>query len=229
MSNDVNGSGGATGTAARVFGHGLAGVFGAAGRLRPSTKPLHPRGSVATATLRRVGLAPPVGVDWLDRSGDDEVLVRFSRSVGLPGPLPDILGLAVRVPTATGHGDILFSTTGSGPLGRFVLMPARNSSSVTYSTLLPYRTPAGPVLLAVTGGAESEGSEFTLSAAVGRGPWRRFGSLHLRETAGSDEYVAFDPMTNTVPDLEPYEWVRQLRERSYRAARHTRGDERLRP
>ena len=57
------------------------------------------------------------------------------------------------------------------------------------------------------------------------------GSVHCTcgETAESDEYVAFDPMTNTVPGLEPYEWVRQLRERSYRAARHSRGDERLQP
>lgn len=223
-------SGGATGAAARVVGNVLAGVFGAAGRLRPATKPLHPRGRVSAATLERVGLREPTGVEWLDGAGVDEVLVRLSRSVGLPEPLPDVLGLAIRVPLQSGGpGDLLFATTGSGPIGRFVLAPARDAAT-TYSTLLPYRAPGGSLLLAAAGATNRAGDlRFDLQVASPRGPWRRFGTVTLFPEPPTDEYVAFDPMTNTIPGLEPYEWVRQLRARSYRAARHSRGDERVRP
>jgi hypothetical protein len=228
--NDDKGSGGATGAAARVFGKGLAGVFGTAGRLRPATKPLHPRGSVSAATLERFGLSEPTGVDWLDNTGVDEVVVRLSRSIGLPGPLPDVLGLAIRVPLGPDrHGDLLFSTTGCGPVGRFVLRPARDPAS-RYSTLLPYRAPSGPLLLAAAGSTGPAGElRFDLQVASPRGPWQRFGTVIVSPEPASDEYVAFDPMTNTIPGLEPYEWVRQLRARSYRAARHSRGDERVHP
>ncbi|MFN2561951.1 MAG: hypothetical protein ABR571_11720 [Jatrophihabitans sp.] len=231
MSDQGKGSGGATGAAARVFGKGLAGVFGAAGRLRPATKPLHPRGSVHAATLERVGLSEPTGVDWLDTGGVDEVLVRLSRSVGLPGPVPDVLGLAIRVPLGgSRHGDLLFATTGSGPIGRFVLRPVRDPAA-RYSTLLPYRTPAGSLLLAAAGITGPAGDlRFDLQvASPPRGPWRRFGSLTVFPEPSPDEYVAFDPMTNPIAGLEPYDWIRQLRARSYRAARHSRGDERVQP
>jgi len=225
-----NGGGGASGAAARVFGKGLAGVFAAAGRLRPATKPLHPRGRVSAATLERVGLREPTGVGWLDTGGVDEVLVRLSRSVGLPDSLPDVLGLAIRVPLAgDGPGDLLFATTGSGPLGRFLLVPVRDAAT-TFSTLMPYRTPSGPVLLAAAGSTGPTGDlRFHLQVASPRGAWRRFATVTLFPEPSSDEYVAFDPMTNTIPGLEPYEWVRQLRARSYAAARHSRGDERVHP
>lgn len=67
--------------------------------LRPAAKPFHPRGHVVTATLHRFGAEPRTGAEWLDTAGVDEVLVRQSRAIGLPAPLPDIFGLAVRVPT----------------------------------------------------------------------------------------------------------------------------------
>ena len=68
---------------------------------RPAAKPLHPRGAVVRGDLRRSGAttsARPTrsGVPWLDEPGNDEVLVRQSRSVGLPEGLPDVHGLALR-------------------------------------------------------------------------------------------------------------------------------------
>src|SRR5689334_13350477 len=79
---------------------------------RPAAKPLHPRGSVVTGTLHRFGADAKAGVAWLDQPGDDRVLVRRSRAIGLPSPAPDVFGLAVRVPTDGGYGDLLFASTG---------------------------------------------------------------------------------------------------------------------
>ncbi len=42
---------------------------------RPAAKPLHPRGSVVTGTLRRRGARDETGAAWLDRTGEDLVLV----------------------------------------------------------------------------------------------------------------------------------------------------------
>jgi hypothetical protein len=222
--------GGASGAAVRVSGRVLAAAFSAAGRLRPDSKPLHPRGAVTSATLRRFGLADGCGVPWLDEPGVDSVLVRLSRSLGLPAPWPDVLGLAVRVPMAEGgHADLLMSSTGTGALSRFLLVPARRPGAATYSTLLPYRAPTGAVLLAATPAPGPDALRFDLRLAPPRGRWRVFANLQVRAADACDEDIAFDPMTNTVPGLRPYDWVRQLRAGSYRAARHARGDQRVRP
>jgi hypothetical protein len=55
------------------------------------------------------------GVAWLDEAGTNQVAVRLSRSLGLPAPHPDILGMALRIPTQPGQfGDVLLATTGTG-------------------------------------------------------------------------------------------------------------------
>ena len=51
---------------------------------------------VFDAVLERSGLR--CGIDWLDVTGTDGVVVRLSRGAGLPARLPDLLGLAVRIP-----------------------------------------------------------------------------------------------------------------------------------
>jgi hypothetical protein len=214
---------------ARVVGRLAAGAFAVAGRVRPSPKPLHPRGAVQGATLARFGLEQPVGVAWLDEPGSDVTLVRLSRSAGLPAPLPDVLGLALRVPSGAGHADLLFSTSGKGRFGRFVLAPARRPEFATYSTLVPYRTSRGPAVLTAVGCGNESAPVFELRVAIGRGPWQTFGRLELEAAAREDADIAFDAVTNPVPGLEPYEWVRQLRAGAYRAARRSRGDDRVRP
>lgn len=189
---------------------------------RPAAKPLHPRGDVVRGTLQRFGAAGATGVPWLDLPGSDEVLVRRSRALGLPDGAPDVLGLALRVPTRDGgHGDLLFATTGLGPVTRFTLLPARTSQAATFTTLLPYRTPAGPVLLA----AEPRGPNgFALSWAAGAGAWHGFAELRLQEepVGEPDALVSFDPVTRPVPGLETYGWVRRLREPAYQTARRSR-------
>jgi hypothetical protein len=204
-------------------GAALRGWFTVASHLRPAAKPLHPRGRLMPATLTRSGATPGTGVAWLDEAGEDEVLVRESRAVGLPEPFPDIHGLALRVPYAADRsGDLLFATTGTGALTRYLLRPTR-SPRRPQSTLLPYRTAGGALLLAAFPTAER--GRFALACASPRGPWRQFAVLRIGErriSAEPDPMVAFDPMVNTLPGLAPYDWVRRLRAGAYAAARSSR-------
>jgi hypothetical protein len=183
-------------------------------------KPLHPRGDLVRGTLHRSGVLPPTGVPWLDEPGQDDVLARVSRAVGLPSVVPDVHGLALRVPTEQGYGDLLLASTGTGRATRFLLTAARRPGGRPMTTLLPYRTPAGPVLLGAT---EESPGRWVLAVAAPQGPWRRFAGLTLAETREESE-VSFDPVRNTVPGLEVPDWVRRLREPAYRTARRSRSD-----
>jgi hypothetical protein len=162
------------------------------------------------------------GVAWLDAVGDERVQVRLSRSVGLPTRLPDILGMAVRVPVAGGRGgDLLLATTGTGSLGRFLLRPARDPHEAAYTTLFPYRTRSGPLLLAAFP-VTSAPPVFQLAWARGTGSWNAFATLEIRGAAGIDSARPFDPVRHVVPGLETYDWAATLREPSYAASRRAR-------
>jgi hypothetical protein len=202
----------------RVAGQVLAAATRSLAAVRPAPKPLHPRGELVRGRLYRHGVQPPVEVAWLDERGEDDVLVRLSRAIGLPDRLPDIHGLALRVPVADGsYGDLLFATTGWGRITRFVLTPTRRPDR-PMTTLLPYRAPTGAVVL----GARANGAEsFELSVAPYDGEWRTFADLRLSRQP-LDEDVSFDPVEHQLPGLEQYAAVERLREPSYRRARDTR-------
>jgi hypothetical protein len=191
--------------------------------VRPAAKPLHPRGSVVRGTLHRFGNGERTGAAWLDEAGDDQVVVRVSRAVGLPSPLPDIHGLALRVPTpGGGHGDLLLATTGLGRLTRFTLTAARSPYRRPLTTLLPYRTPTGAVVVAAQ---FRDDTTVGLAWARGRGRWHAFAELVLQEdpVREDDRLLSFDPVRNTLPGLATYGWVRRLREPAYATARRCRG------
>lgn len=204
--------------AASVGGAALAGATRVVAAVRPADKPLHPRGEVSGGRLRRTGGDQRTGVAWLDEPGDDDVLVRRSRAVGLPAPLPDIHGLAIRVPLQTGHADLLLASTGLGRVTRFTLTGGRSPDSRPMTTLLPYRSPTGPLLLA----AVPRPNGFDLAWARPDGPWHGFGELVVGEASTGDALVSFDPVRNPVPGLDTYDWVRRLREPAYGTARHSR-------
>jgi hypothetical protein len=190
---------------------------------RPAAKPLHPRGGTVLGTLHRFGVGDGTGAEWLDLPGDDRVLVRQSRAVGLTASAPDVHGLAVRVPTGdAGYGDLLFASTGLGRLTRFVLTCARSPYTRPMTTLLPYRTPAGPVLLSAVFRDETTA---LLSWAVGVGAWHPFAELRLDVDPADepDTPLSFDPVSSTLPGLATYDWVRRLRAPAYAtAARRSR-------
>jgi hypothetical protein len=199
----------------------LAAATAVLAALRPARKPLHPDGEILAARVFRSGSAEPTGVGWLDEPGEDDADVRLSRAVGLPGALPDIHGLALRVHAPDGVGDVLFATTGLGRLTRFLLTPSRGPQTRPMTTLLPYRTDTGAVVLA----AEAIGVEvYELSWARPDGPWHAFAVLRL-STGRREQHLSFDPVVHQITGLEQYPSVRRLRGPAYRRARHSRGDD----
>jgi hypothetical protein len=216
--------------AASAGGAGLAAVIGLISRLRAARKPLHPRGLQLPGTLSRQGCEERWNVPWLDEQATADVTARLSRGLGLPASLPDVVGLAVRISEGDQVTDLLFSTTGTGRLTRFLLFP-RRAPEGGYGTLMPYRTPTGPVLLAAVLSKRERNAEIigtgatvVLLAARPRGRWHRFGVIELqpRGARPEDPPISFDPVYNAPPGLPPYDWTRRLRERAYAAARRHR-------
>lgn len=187
--------------------------------VRPSPKPLHPEGRLVTGTLRRHGSPVPSGSSWVDEAGEDLVVARLSRAIGLPQALPDIYGLAVRVPSGASTGDLLFASTGWGRVGRYVLSFGGHVGARPMTTLLPYRTSQGAVLL---GASATSPSTFELWWSRGSGPWHCFAELELSEGRDADPVVSFDPVRNRLPGLEQYPAVVRLREPAYLRARRSR-------
>ena len=88
------------------------------------------------------------------------------------------------------------------------------------TTLLPYRAPIGPILL---GARRVDDQVFDLSWARLTGEWHSFAGLALLpDEQDTDPEISFDPMLNRLPGLEPYDWVRRLREPGYATARRER-------
>lgn len=226
--------GGPADAAGRLF----AGMFRLLKSVRPD-RPLHPEGLGLSGTLLITGSpAETSGVDWLDSPGTGTVAARFSRSIGLPQALPDVLGLALRVTTEPGAGsstagntgpaDLLFASTGWRLPGRFLLQPRLDVDAAALSTLMPYRGRKGPVLLglrtiSLPPGPLSDG-EWVLGLYWARpaGAWRPCGELRLHAAAEpGDTSLRFDPLAHQPPGADAYAWTRRLRERSYREAQRS--------
>jgi hypothetical protein len=225
-------------------GRAVAVPLGALARWRRG-KPMHPRGAVFDGLLERRGGPPgeePFGVPWLDAVATDAVVVRISRGAGLPAPWPDLLGLAVRVPSAGGAVDLLLTTTGSRPLTRLVPVPRRDAAAV-YSSIMAYRSDAGALRIAafprqdgvpsdpapLAGEVDRAGVCFTLAVARGRGAWRPFAALTLTASAEPlDPDVRFDAVRRPPPGLVPDGPMARFRAPAYAAAQAARGHGRAR-
>ncbi|MGY1811595.1 phosphodiesterase [Blastococcus sp. SYSU D00820] len=216
----------------RAAGRAVAVPLGALARRRRG-KPMHPRGVVLDGVLARTGGS--WGVPWLDEPAREAVTVRFSRGVGLPEPWPDLLGLAVRIPTGGSPVDLLLSSTGRGRLTR--LVPAfRRDAGGPYCSIMGYRTAAGTVRLGarIEGGplAPSDpeplartapGRVFELSAAVGAGGWRAFGRLEVGDPVGElDPDLHFDAVRHPPPGLVPDGPMARFRAPAYATAQQER-------
>lgn len=210
--------------AASIGGGLLAGATQALATLRTAAKPLHPEGEVRRGRLVRRGTAygPDTGVAWLDEPGEDDVVVRLSRAVGLPDGVPDIHGLALRVLGSGGPADLLFANTGTRRLTRFALTASRHPRARPMTTLLPYRTVTGPVLLRVDSATPIDGADrYELSWARPWGRWRPFATLTL-DQHHADASISFDPVVHQLPGLAQYPAVLRLREPAYSRARRSR-------
>jgi hypothetical protein len=220
-----------------LAGRAVAVPLGALAHLR-SGKPMHPRGVVVDAVLERSGGPAAWGVPWLAARAEDPVVVRLSRSVGLPAPLPDVLGLALRVPAVEHPVDLLLSSAGRGVLARRVIVPRRDAASV-YSSIMGYRSDAGTVLLAalpdpgtdplpstpgpLAAAIAARRPVFALAAARGSGEWHPFGRLRLMGPVDPvDPDVRFDAVRNPPPGLVPDGPMARFRAPAYAAAREGR-------
>ena len=229
-----------TGTPARVGGNVLAGLVSAV-RLVRRPRPLHPHGVALAGTLTPVAGRAASGLAWLD--GLDaplDVDARFSRGGGLPAALPDVLGLALRIPDGGGTTvDLLLASTGLSPIGRFLLAPRRALSGARLTTLMPYRGSAGPVLVGVlvdadpplpAGAADLGRALATRSVgmrlvhATPRGRWHVAARIELAHDAAGplDTATRADPVLAAPPGDTTYSWTRRLRAPGYRAARRGR-------
>jgi hypothetical protein len=200
--------------------------------MRPD-RPIHPAGIRLAGTLEKQASAS--GAAWVDTAGTHPVTARLSRSLGLPGRCPDVLGLALRFTENGTPADVLLASTGSSRAGRFALTMRRDAAAGVFSSLMPYKTASGPLLLAARtvsapGRLRAEPRTFRsdlgqdawtlgLYHARPRGQWIRFGTLTLRASDASDTSERFDPVLNTFPGAGTYEWTARLREPSYAAAR----------
>jgi len=217
---------------AELAGRVVAVPLGAIARVR-SGKPMHPRGAVFDAVLERHGATPPFGVPWLDDVTSDPVVVRLSRSVGIPAPLPDVLGLAIRLGGDTAPVDLLLSSTGRGRWSRLVPVP-RIGADATYSSIMAYGSAAGPVRIGAlpeASGIPSDpepaadaatrgGVVFTLAAALGRGEWRPFARLRSTGARGPlDPALRFDAVQNPPPGLTADGPMARFRRPAYATAR----------
>lgn len=205
----------------RVISSTVGTLFSTLARAR-GARAVHPRGEVRTALLTRSGVSPSTGVPWIDTEGQERVLVRMSRSVGLPPPFPDVFGLSVRVdPGGPAPHDLLLSTAGRSPLTRHLLRPAFGPDRATYSSIVPFRTPFGRLML----GALPEEGGFGLAVAMPGSRWQRFAGLRLDPAPPGHPDTAqldLDAVLHPFPGLDMPSWLARLREPAYRASRQAR-------
>jgi hypothetical protein len=176
-------------------------------------------------------------------------LLRFSRGAGLPEPLADALGVAVKLPDAHGRGadqDLLLTSSADRPLLRRLLFPARTFVRGTFSTALPYdlggkrvvlllvpvrtgsrRSPGG---VARGGGALAElraaaadalGFELRTAGTFGRSQPLATLSVGQPLSAEQTQALRFNPWT-TRPGIHPSGWLNLLRDAAYRASQRGR-------
>jgi hypothetical protein len=213
-------------------------------------KAFHPDGVVYDARLAITGdPTAPQAAELLSRRDEHCVIARFSRAVGLPRPIPDLLGLSLRVLDAYGagrHQDFLLVTSADYPLLHHIFLPARDVQQRPYTSSLPYRAKDD---LFVVGAVPQPGSPrldgrneferlqaaastgrlaFDLAVARIAGRFRPVGSLHIgRRLAHELDALRFNPW-NTGGGMEPAGWLNGARDRAYKlsqgAWRRTRRD-----
>lgn len=172
-------------------------VFAGVARLR-HRRALHPRGTVADATL---ALDPGSALGIALGPGPHRVVVRLSRGLGVRPPLPDVHGVAIRLERDGATVDLLFSGTGRH-----------------LSTLLPYRSRAGPVWLEL---ARRSQTHFVVRERRLPGVARAVGRLDIGAPQG-DHGPAYDPYLHQAPGLRPVGFFSRVREAAYHGSRRGR-------
>jgi hypothetical protein len=202
----------------------------------------HPDGVLAEGILERI--APPN--EGLPMESCD-VIGRVSKAVGLPGALPDVAGLAWRIPPppdlrSCAPWDVLLASTLAGSAGRVILRPLFSWSGATFSSLMPLRfkgglwwvrarlvteiDTTGLSLDTIRHQIASGGVEFDIEQAAGTGGFLPLARLTLRHLDPSRDDVAFDPTMHTDPEVQlAPRWLSNFRRAAYRRSREGRDAE----
>jgi hypothetical protein len=162
-------------------------------------------------------------------------VVRLSRGAGLPEPLPDALGLALRllgVGTPSGEQDLLLVSSAAARVARRLIVPARSYGETFYSSLLPFTASRSTVLIGArprwvgshlptarldeVPQAVTAGLSFELVAADKGGPWQSVGAVQLTVPLAAEQArsLRFNPF-NRDGGLEPLGTLNALRRRAY--------------
>lgn len=175
---------------------------------------VHPRGVQTTGELSGAEAPFPAHAT---------VTVRLSKGAGTGRGLPDVLGIAMRVPAEEGDWDLLLSTTGTGRLTRLVPKFVRHWRHARLGTLAPYRYRGELVwFMAVPDGGEPP-TRFRIHASGTDAEWRRVADLTLRPRDRTAAPVAFDPVLNRPAGMElAPRWFAALREQAYEGSRRGR-------
>ena len=200
-------------------------------------KPVHPHGATYRARLCVPG-APcaPAASTLLATPGEHAALVRFSRSIGLPRPLPDLLGMSIRVIDAYGpgnHQDLLLVTSGARPLLHHVLLPARDVQQRPYSSAFAYgagdrrfvvgavadpgspRPPGTDELHRLARAAATGRLSFGLAVAGLARPFERVATLHVEDPLPDTlEHLRFSPF-HSGGGLHPTGLLNRMRRAAY--------------
>lgn len=219
-----------------VAGVAFGGALAAVAAVRRG-KAVHPHGVVHAARLVVDG-APgaPAASALLATPAEHPALVRFSRSLGLPRPLPDLLGMSIRIPDAYGRGrpqDFLLVTSVDLPVLHHIFLPAADVWQRPYSSSLPYRSgdelllvgalpdPSSPrpdgddELDRLARAAATGRLRFRLAVAPPEGRFRTVGTLHVGERlADVFDALRFNPF-NAGGGLEPAGFLNRLRDFAY--------------
>jgi hypothetical protein len=203
----------------------------------------HPNGVLATGTLTRVaadGVGLPVA--------DCDVVARVSKGVGMPGSVPDVIGLAIRMPPHPGdHAPwdvLLASAAGTNLVAKTIPFPVRALGSAMLSSLQPLHHDGGSWWLRAHVASQTPqasislddfeqqirdaGLVFEIEQAHGTGPYEPLARLTLTETASEADYpnIGFDPTLNTTRGVDPEpNWLSGTRKLAYRYSRKGRAAE----
>jgi len=236
ISRRLSGPGRVIGDAA---GAGVALALGAVAAARRG-KAVHPHGVVHEAALVvEGGPGAPRGAPFLERRARHRGIVRFSRSVGLPRPLPDLLGMSIRLPGVHGEGgdqDFLLISSADRPLVHHLFLPANDVQQRPYSSSLPYRSGARLYLIGALPRPDSPrpsgrdeldrlhkaaatgGLSFDFAVAPLGGRFAPVGRLEVGARLGPElDALRFNPH-NTGGGLEPSGLLNRMREQAYPAS-----------
>lgn len=223
--------------AAEAIGTTVGGVLAALAAARRG-KAVHPHGVVYSGRLRIAGdPAAPRGAALLTEPGEHEAIVRFSRSVGVPRPIPDLLGMSIRLPDVHGpgrHQDFLLVSSADLPLAHHVFLPATDVQQRPYSSSLPYRAgddlfligalpdpgsprPSGDDEFDRLGAAAATGRlRFRFAVAEMMGRFAQVGELWIGDRLPADlDALRFNPF-NTGGGLAPAGSLNGARDRAYK-------------